>query len=275
MRGAFVLGHDLLEDWQELCERDRRREGVKSSRLRRILPAPDSCELRNCRAEFCQELKIGGANAESALDRFCPPRTMAEREQAHVPKGATIAVNGPDIGPYSGHGGPVNSVAYAPDGATLASGGGDGTVRIWDASHRAAAAPAHRPHRRGVVGGLRPRRRHPGQRRRRRHGADLGRPHRPAAARAHRPHRLGAVGGLRPRRRHPGQRRRRRHGADLGRPHRPAAAPAHRPHRRGAGRWPTPPTAPPWPAAATTARCGSGTPAPASSSTSSPATPAG
>jgi hypothetical protein len=38
-------------------------------------------------------------------------------------------------------------------------------------------------------------------------------------------------------------------------------------------RWPTRPTAPPWSPAATTARCGSGMPAPASNSTSSPATP--
>ena len=29
-------------------------------------------------------------------------------------------MNGPDIRPYSGHGGPVFSVVYAPDGATLA-----------------------------------------------------------------------------------------------------------------------------------------------------------
>ena len=43
-------------------------------------------------------------------------------------------MNGADIRPYSGHAARVNSVAYAPDGATLASGGRDGSVRIWDAS---------------------------------------------------------------------------------------------------------------------------------------------
>lgn len=42
-------------------------------------------------------------------------------------------MSGPGITPYGGHVGPVYAVAYAPDGATLAAGGGDGMVRIWDA----------------------------------------------------------------------------------------------------------------------------------------------
>ena len=43
-----------------------------------------------------------------------------------------MAVSGPGIAPYGGHGGRVYAVAYAPDGATLATGGRDGTIRIWD-----------------------------------------------------------------------------------------------------------------------------------------------
>jgi hypothetical protein len=42
-------------------------------------------------------------------------------------------MSGPGITPYGGHAGPVNAVAYAPDGATLAAAGLDGRVRIWDA----------------------------------------------------------------------------------------------------------------------------------------------
>ncbi len=43
-----------------------------------------------------------------------------------------MAISGPGITPYGGHAGLVLAVAYAPDGAALATGGGDGTVRIWD-----------------------------------------------------------------------------------------------------------------------------------------------
>ena len=49
-------------------------------------------------------------------------------------KGAAVAVSDPGSTPYGGHTDPVLSVAYAPDGATLATGGSRGAVRIWDAS---------------------------------------------------------------------------------------------------------------------------------------------
>ncbi len=42
--------------------------------------------------------------------------------------------------PLTGPGNYVQSVAFSPDGATLAAGSADGTVRLWDTMARAAAA---------------------------------------------------------------------------------------------------------------------------------------
>jgi WD40 repeat protein len=47
---------------------------------------------------------------------------------------------GPDDGPCAGraggHDGLVYGATFAPDGKTLATGGGDGTVRLWDVAAR-------------------------------------------------------------------------------------------------------------------------------------------
>src|SRR5687767_11399814 len=46
------------------------------------------------------------------------------------------------LGPPLRHSGGVFSVAFSPDGATLASGSGDGSVRLWDvASRRQLGSP--------------------------------------------------------------------------------------------------------------------------------------
>ncbi|MFF3662774.1 WD40 repeat domain-containing protein [Streptomyces olivochromogenes] len=45
-----------------------------------------------------------------------------------------------DITALTGHNGPVESVAFSPDGKTLASGSNDHTVRLWDTAFVQPAA---------------------------------------------------------------------------------------------------------------------------------------
>ena len=76
------------------------------------------------------------------------------------------------------HGDSVYSVAFSPDGTILASGSADDTVWLWDVARPPPAwRPAERPRRLGVLGGVQPGRRDPGQRQRRRHGPAVGYSH--------------------------------------------------------------------------------------------------
>ena len=157
------------------------------------------------------------------------------------------------------HADPVRAVAVTPGGLRVVSGGDDGAVRIWelDQGHEQAALTGHTD---WVQGGGRHPGRHPrGQRQRRRVGTHLGPGHRGGASQPHRSHRRGVLGGGHPGRHPRGHRRQRQVGARLGPGHRPVSSPYWTAIAARSGRWPSPPMAPGWSAAAGTARCGSGT----------------
>ena len=75
----------------------------------------------------------------------------------------------PGIGILTGHTDAVNSVAFSPDGKTLASGSDDDTVRLWDVATGRQIGQPPAPRHPGAVdlGGVQPGRQDPGQRQRR------------------------------------------------------------------------------------------------------------
>jgi WD40 repeat protein len=54
--------------------------------------------------------------------------------QASYSTGSPCYANKPELIVRTGHSGPVCSIAFSPDGQTLASGGVDGTIKLWDVS---------------------------------------------------------------------------------------------------------------------------------------------
>ena len=199
---ALVVGLTAVAGWAILATRDatHQRDVAVS---RQLDVESERLGDTNITASALDSIAAWGLDHSSAEARYLMRTTAAS------PQIATLT---------SGHGA-VNSVAFSPDGKTLATGDDSGTARLWNLATGQQTGPAPAAPR-WSFGGVQPGRQDAGHRRRRRHGPAVGPGNRPADRQASL--QLVILGGVQPGRQDPGNRRRERLGPAVGRSDRPA-----------------------------------------------------
>ena len=89
-------------------------------------------------AQFCNIIRSSALHVYHSALSFAPPGTRLCRTYSSRFPNRIIVTGGvqqhwsPLVAVLGGHSQPIEVVSFSPDGTRLASGSGDGTVRIWD-----------------------------------------------------------------------------------------------------------------------------------------------
>ena len=122
-----------------------------SARTARCWPSARSTDVRLWDVATRRPLDppLAGHTARRVRDRVQPRRQDAGQRRRRYDRAAVGRAHPPAAGPTAR--GPrrttVNSVAFSPDGRTMASGGNDATVRLWDVAITPPARRADHRHR--------------------------------------------------------------------------------------------------------------------------------
>ncbi len=106
--------------------------------------AQQGLHLATARLLISQANTLLGADPDTALKLGIAAHHLNPSGETHANLLTTLATTR-YAGTLTGHTGPVYSVAFAPDGHTLASASSDQTVRLWDLTDRAHPSPLGPP----------------------------------------------------------------------------------------------------------------------------------